>query len=132
MRPLPEGNEEVAKRRQEVENQIAPLREQYPEGGDVLYLCHWMRHSGLADLLPTLGETVWVGLGGREEGVLLRVGVVNACWFVMCRDRRPARTGRNPCTPGPVRQFPARIGTGVRANAPANAPAAACALDVTG
>ena len=23
-------------------------------GGDVLYLCHWMRQSGLADLLPTL------------------------------------------------------------------------------
>jgi len=31
-------------------------------GGDVLYLCHWMRESGLADLLPSLGETVWVGL----------------------------------------------------------------------
>ena len=23
-------------------------------GGDVLYLCHWMRESGLADLLPSL------------------------------------------------------------------------------
>ena len=31
-------------------------------GGDVLYLCHWMRESGLADLLTTLSETVWVGL----------------------------------------------------------------------
>ena len=31
-------------------------------GGDVLYLCHWMRESGLADLLPRLSETVWVGL----------------------------------------------------------------------
>lgn len=31
-------------------------------GGDVLYLCHWMRESGLAHLLPTLSETVWVGL----------------------------------------------------------------------
>ena len=30
-------------------------------GGDVLYLCHWMRESGLADLLPSLTETVWVG-----------------------------------------------------------------------
>jgi dipeptidase E len=30
-------------------------------GGDVLYLCHWMRESGLADLLPTLRETVYVG-----------------------------------------------------------------------
>jgi dipeptidase E len=30
-------------------------------GGDPLYLCHWMRESGLADLLPTL-EAVYVGL----------------------------------------------------------------------
>src|SRR5688572_18809804 len=30
-------------------------------GGDALYLCHWMRESGLADLLPSLGA-VWVGL----------------------------------------------------------------------
>ncbi|TML53038.1 MAG: peptidase E [Actinobacteria bacterium] len=33
-------------------------------GGDALYLCHWMRQSGLADLLPSLRETVWVGLSG--------------------------------------------------------------------
>ena len=25
-------------------------------GGDVLYLCHWLRESGLADLLPSLSE----------------------------------------------------------------------------
>jgi dipeptidase E len=31
-------------------------------GGDVLYLCHWMRQSGLADLLPTLTESVYVGV----------------------------------------------------------------------
>jgi dipeptidase E len=31
-------------------------------GGDVLYLCHWMRQSGLADLLPSLSETVYVGV----------------------------------------------------------------------
>src|SRR5215204_1918558 len=31
-------------------------------GGDPLYLCSWMRQSGLADLLPSLRETVWVGL----------------------------------------------------------------------
>src|SRR5690348_5081685 len=29
--------------------------------GDALYLCHWMRQSGLAYLLPSLHETVWVG-----------------------------------------------------------------------
>ncbi len=32
-------------------------------GGDPLYLCHWMRQSGLADLLPSLlRETVYVGV----------------------------------------------------------------------
>ncbi|GEK79363.1 Type 1 glutamine amidotransferase-like domain-containing protein [Agrococcus baldri] len=31
-------------------------------GGDVLYLVHWMRESGLADLLPTLHGTVYVGV----------------------------------------------------------------------
>jgi len=30
-------------------------------GGDAFYLCHWRRQSGLADLLPSLRETVWVG-----------------------------------------------------------------------
>ncbi|MER5479464.1 Type 1 glutamine amidotransferase-like domain-containing protein [Streptomyces sp. NPDC002734] len=30
-------------------------------GGDALYLCHWMRRSGLADLMPSLHETVYVG-----------------------------------------------------------------------
>jgi hypothetical protein len=27
-------------------------------GGDALYLCYWMRQSGLADLLPSLNEAV--------------------------------------------------------------------------
>ncbi len=31
-------------------------------GGDVLYLCYWMRQSGLADLLPSLSECVYVGV----------------------------------------------------------------------
>src|SRR5437016_7353682 len=31
-------------------------------GGDAVYLGHWMRQSGLADLLPSLEKTVWVGL----------------------------------------------------------------------
>src|SRR6188472_544224 len=29
-------------------------------GGDALYLSHWMRESGLAELLPSLDDTVWV------------------------------------------------------------------------
>lgn len=31
-------------------------------GGDVLYLCHWMRESGLAELLPSLTRLVYVGV----------------------------------------------------------------------
>jgi len=31
-------------------------------GGDPLYLAYWMRESGLADLLPTLDDTVYVGV----------------------------------------------------------------------
>jgi dipeptidase E len=32
-------------------------------GGDPLYLCRWMRESGLVDLLPSLRrEMVWVGV----------------------------------------------------------------------
>lgn len=31
-------------------------------GGDVFYLCRWMRESGLAELLPSLRETVYVGI----------------------------------------------------------------------
>ena len=31
-------------------------------GGHVMYLCHWMRQSGLAELLPTLDNLVYVGV----------------------------------------------------------------------
>ena len=43
-------------------------------GGDVLYLCHWMRESGLADLLPSLSETVWVGLSAGSMVMTPSVG----------------------------------------------------------
>jgi dipeptidase E len=43
-------------------------------GGDVLYLCHWMRESGLVDLLPSLAETVWVGLSAGSMVMTPRVG----------------------------------------------------------
>ncbi len=36
------------------------------QGGDVLYLCRWMRESGLADLLPSLRETVYVGVSASS------------------------------------------------------------------
>jgi dipeptidase E len=43
-------------------------------GGDALYLCHWMRESGLADLLPSLDETVWVGLSAGSMVMTPRIG----------------------------------------------------------
>jgi dipeptidase E len=43
-------------------------------GGDALYLSHWMRESGLADLLPSLPETVWVGLSGGSMVMAPRIG----------------------------------------------------------
>jgi dipeptidase E len=43
-------------------------------GGDPLYLCHWMRQSGLADLLPSLPETLWVGLSAGSLVMTPRIG----------------------------------------------------------
>ena len=43
-------------------------------GGDALYLCHWMRQSGLADLLPSLDKTVWVGLSAGSMVMTPRIG----------------------------------------------------------
>jgi dipeptidase E len=43
-------------------------------GGDALYLCHWMRQSGLAELIPSLVDTVWVGLSGGSMVMTPRIG----------------------------------------------------------
>ena len=43
-------------------------------GGDPLYLCHWMRQSGLADLLPSLRESVYVGVSGGSLVIGPHVG----------------------------------------------------------
>jgi dipeptidase E len=43
-------------------------------GGDALYLCHWMRQSGLAGLLSSLNEIVWVGLSAGSMVMTPRVG----------------------------------------------------------
>ena len=43
-------------------------------GGDALYLCHWIRQSGLADLLPSLTETVWAGLSAGSMVMTPRIG----------------------------------------------------------
>jgi dipeptidase E len=43
-------------------------------GGDALYLAYWMRQSGLADILPSLHETVWVGLSAGSMVMTPRIG----------------------------------------------------------
>jgi dipeptidase E len=42
-------------------------------GGDALYLCYWMRRSGLADLLPLL-RAVWVGLSAGSMVMTPSIG----------------------------------------------------------
>ena len=49
-------------------------------GGDALYLNHWMRESGLADLLPSLGDKVWVGLSGGSMVMTPRIGEFFVNW----------------------------------------------------
>jgi dipeptidase E len=43
-------------------------------GGDPLYLSYWMRQSGLADLLPSLHKTVWVGLSAGSMIMAPHIG----------------------------------------------------------
>jgi dipeptidase E len=49
-------------------------------GGDALYLCHWMRESGLADLFPSLRDTVYVGLSAGSMALTPRVGKFFVGW----------------------------------------------------
>ena len=44
------------------------------EGGDPLYLCYWMRQSGLADLLPELPEAVYVGVSAGSMVMAPNIG----------------------------------------------------------
>jgi dipeptidase E len=48
-------------------------------GGDALYLCHWMRQSGLAELLPSL-SAVWVGLSAGSMVMTPRIGADFVQW----------------------------------------------------
>ena len=49
-------------------------------GGDALYLSHWMQQSGLVDLLPSLPDTVWVGLSAGSMVMAPRIGVDFVGW----------------------------------------------------
>ncbi|WP_431843694.1 Type 1 glutamine amidotransferase-like domain-containing protein [Calidifontibacter indicus] len=43
-------------------------------GGETTYLCHWMRESGLADILHSLQGTVWVGVSAGSMVLTPRIG----------------------------------------------------------
>jgi dipeptidase E len=43
-------------------------------GGDPMYLSYWMQQSGLADLLPTLQDTVYVGLSAGSMIMAPNIG----------------------------------------------------------
>lgn len=50
------------------------------DGGDATYLCHWMRESGLAGLLPSLPETVWAGVSAGSMVMTPRIGARFVEW----------------------------------------------------
>jgi dipeptidase E len=50
------------------------------DGGDATFLCHWMRQSGLADLLPSLPDTVWVGVSAGSMVMTPRIGADFVKW----------------------------------------------------
>jgi dipeptidase E len=49
-------------------------------GGDPLYLCYWMQQSGLADLFPSLRETVYVGLSAGSMVMAPQIGADFVGW----------------------------------------------------
>ena len=50
------------------------------DGGDATYLAHWMRESGLAELLPSLPDLVWVGVSAGSMVLTPRIGSDFVAW----------------------------------------------------
>ena len=57
------------------------------DGGDATYLCHWIRVSGLADLLPSLPDKVWVGVSAGSMVMTPRIGTRFVRWPLAPDDR---------------------------------------------
>ncbi|MFD6176841.1 MULTISPECIES: Type 1 glutamine amidotransferase-like domain-containing protein [unclassified Isoptericola] len=55
-------------------------------GGDALYLHHWMRESGFADLVPQLTDTVYVGMSAGSMVTTPRIGEYFVEWIPPSRD----------------------------------------------
>jgi dipeptidase E len=56
-------------------------------GGDAAYLSYWMRESGLAEVLPSLRETVYVGLSGGSMVMTPCIGADFVSWSRAASDR---------------------------------------------
>jgi dipeptidase E len=63
------------------------------DGGDATYLCHWLRESGLADLLPELEDTVWVGVSAGSMVLTPRIGRSFVEWAGAPDDRTLGMVG---------------------------------------
>lgn len=57
------------------------------DGGEATYLAHWMRESGVADLLPSLHDTVWVGVSAGSMVMTPRIGADFVNWSAAEDDR---------------------------------------------
>lgn len=57
------------------------------DGGDATYLCHWLRASGLADLVSELPETVWIGVSAGSMVIAPRIGARFVEWAGAADDR---------------------------------------------
>ncbi len=44
------------------------------DGGEAVFLANWIRDSGLADLIPSLADTVWVGISAGSMALTPRIG----------------------------------------------------------
>jgi dipeptidase E len=75
-------------------------------GGDALYLCHWMRQSGLTDLLPSMGA-VWVGLSAGSMVMTPRIGDDFVGWKPPAGGRQRAGDRRLLDLPAPGSRAPA-------------------------
>ncbi len=49
------------------------------DGGEAVYLAHWIRASGLADILPDL-DLVWVGVSAGSMALTPRIGSIFVEW----------------------------------------------------
>jgi dipeptidase E len=94
-------------------------------GGDALYLCYWIRQSGLADLLPSLHEAVWVGLSAGSMVMAPNIGEDFVGW-------RPPTGGDTTLGMVDFAMFPHLDHENMPDNSMANAEKWAAGMPVTG